>query len=100
MLNPEQDQHYETRPYRRPARLARIIAMVFILAVFWGAIWLVFFSGLAEPVLAVIEPYTDKVAALINDPLGVDWGGYAVAIIAAIAPVGIMLLILFDDRLR
>lgn len=97
--------HQETREYevqrgarrRRRLNIRRLIGVMIILVMVSGIIWLCFFSGLADPVAMAIEPFLGSAAALINDPLGVDWGGWLIGLAAIVIPVGLLLLFIFDS---
>ncbi|GAB5079689.1 hypothetical protein [Arthrobacter sp. AD-310] len=86
--------------HRRNLRIRRLIGVTIILTALWGAIWLCFLSGLADPLIAVAAPAFNAAAALINNPLGVDWGGWLVGAAAIIIPHIALLLFLFDDSTR
>lgn len=94
-------REYEDEPYaryRRNLRIRRLIGVIIILAAIWGIIWLCFLSGLADPVVMTVEPYLNQAASMINDPLGIDWGGWLVGFaVIAIPHIGFLLFI-FDDH--
>lgn len=91
------DELYVRR--RRGLRVRRLVGVAILLVFVWGFIWLAFFSGLADPVAAAAAPFLDKTAALINDPLGIDWGGKLVAVALVVIPhMGLLLFILDDYR--
>lgn len=90
-----QDERYAR--HRRGLRIRRVIGVAVVLALVWGIIWLGFFSGLADPVIAAVQPFMDGAAVLINDPLGIDWGGKLVGLAIIIIPHIALLLFIFDD---
>lgn len=59
---------------RRGLRLRRLLGIGILASMGWGAYWLIALSGMADPVLLIIEPLYHQAAEAINDPLGVDWG--------------------------
>lgn len=61
-----------------------------------GIIWLCFFSGLGDPLVMAIEPFLGSAAALINDPLGINWGGWLVGFATIAIPLALLLVFLFD----
>lgn len=97
--------HQETREYedqrgvrlRRRLNIRRLIGVIIILLLVSGIIWFCFFSGLADPVVMAIEPFLGSAAALINDPLGIDWGGWLIGLAAIVIPAGLLLLFIFDS---
>lgn len=95
----EHDDERYTR-YRRGLNFRRLIGGIIILAVIWGIIWLCFFSGFAEPIITTAEPIISKAAALINDPVGIDWGGWLVGIAIVAIPHIAFLFFIFDDSMR
>lgn len=75
----------------------RLIVIAVLLLLLWLLI-AVFQSGIADPVLEPMMPAFNAAADLINDPLGVDWGGIAMAIATVvIMHIGIICM-LFDVR--
>lgn len=75
----------------------RLIVIAVLLLLLWLLV-AVFQSGVADPVLEPMMPAFNAAADLINDPLGVDWGGIALAIATvAIMHIGIICM-LFDVR--
>lgn len=84
---------------RRSLRIRRLIGVLLIMAMVWGLIWLIFISGIADPVIEAAKPVYHQAAAMINDPLGIDWADKLVAIMAIAIP-HIGMLALFDDSLR
>jgi hypothetical protein len=100
--DPEYEYQYEDDRYvrrRRSLRVRRFIGAAIIAAAIWGIIWLSFFSGFADPVVMAVEPYLNRVAALINDPLGIDWGANLVGFAVILIPhIGLVLFILDDHR--
>lgn len=96
-----------TRNPRTPAstslRIRRLIAVALIMATFWGLFWLFFSSSYGEPLAQGLKPITEPtwnfLVAVINDPLGIDWGAKLVALGGLIIPHMGMLAII-DDRMR
>lgn len=76
--------------------IQRLIAVAIIIAVAWGLFWLIFRSGLADPAIAMITPVWDSTVKMIEDPLGIDWGGKLMAIAAIMIPHLGMLFFIFD----
>ncbi|MET3172878.1 UNVERIFIED_ORG: Fe2+ transport system protein B [Arthrobacter sp. UYCu721] len=93
-----EDERYAR--HRRRLSIRRLIGVVIILTVIWGIIWMGFFSGLADPVIRTVEPFLSTAAALINDPLGIDWGGWLVGLAVIVIPHIAFLLFIFDDTGR
>jgi Fe2+ transport system protein B len=93
-----EDERYAR--YRRGLNIRRVIGVAIILTVVWGVFWLCFLSGLADPVIMTVEPFLSSAAALINDPLGIDWGGQLVGIAIIVIPHIALLMFLFDDSMR
>jgi hypothetical protein len=52
---------------------------------------------LADPVVMAIEPFLGSAAALINDPLGIDWGGWLIGLAVVAIPHVLLLAFLFDS---
>lgn len=88
----------ETRPRRR-FNVRRFIGVLIILAVLGSLVWLLLFSGVAEPVVMTVSSLYNSTASMINDPLGIDWGGKLLAVGMVVLPVVVLVLFLFDDRL-
>lgn len=88
------------RPRFRVGKLLvrRLIAVGIILAVFWAAYWFIMHSPYGLVAREQIMPIYNSAAALINDPLGIDWGGHLVTIGAfAMGHIG-FILFLFNER--
>lgn len=84
--------------HRRKLRLRRGVAVFVILWVLIGLVWLVKFSGLLDPLLEMAAPHYDAAAAMINDPLGIDYGGALMQIAGFfILHIGAIMFI-FDER--
>jgi hypothetical protein len=86
--------------HRRNLKMRRLIGVGVILAALWGAVWFCFLSGLADPLITLMAPAFNNIATLINDPLGIDWGGWLVGAAAILIPHIVLLLFLFDDSTR
>lgn len=72
--------------------LRRGLAMILLIAMIWGLIWLFSVSAMAEPLMAMITPWYATAIDAINDPLGVDWAGQWAAIAILIIPhLGILM---------
>lgn len=78
--------------------IRRLIGVLIIIGLIWGLFWLIFLSGLADPAIAMITPVWQSAASMINDPLGIDWGGKLMAIAAVIIPHIGMLFFIFDNN--
>jgi len=83
---------------RRSVNLRRLIGAVVAVVMLWGLFWLVFQSGLTDPVVEVAGPVFDRLIAMINEPLGIDWGGQLLAVAAIIIPHLLLLLFIFDEN--
>ncbi|MEU3016584.1 hypothetical protein ABZ635_04205 [Nocardiopsis sp. NPDC007018] len=83
---------------QRSLSLRRLIAVGIAVAMLWGLFWLIFQSGLTDPVVELADPVIDHLIAMINEPLGIDWGGRLLAIAAIIIPHLLVLLFIFDER--
>lgn len=94
--NKERDPN---RPVRK-FRVRRAIGIALILAILWLVAWLLFFSGIADPIVLAATPAYNQLAAMINDPLGIDWGGKLMLAAAVIIPHIGLLMFIFDDQLR
>ena len=88
------------RPRFRAGKLLvrRLIAVGIILAVFWAAYWFIMHSPYWLAAREQIMPAYNSAAALINDPLGIDWGGQLVTIGAFVMGHLGFILFLFDER--
>lgn len=76
-LGPQERGHHRRR---RGLRLRRLLGIGMLASMGWGAYWLIALSGMADPVLLIIEPLYRQAAEAINDPLGVDWGSKFLAL--------------------
>lgn len=77
--------------------ISRAIALGIIVAVAAGVFWF-FSSDASEPLKQAAAPVWDPMVGIINDPLGVDWGGYLYgAALFAISYIGIITFML-DER--
>lgn len=85
---------------RKQLNISRTIAVAIMLAVLWGLFWVFFISGLADPVIEAATPAYTHVANLINDPLGIDWGGQLMAVALIMVPHLGILFFMFDDSMR
>lgn len=88
----------EIRPRRR-FNVRRFIGVLIILLILGALAWLLLFSGIAEPVVTTVSSLYSNTAAMINGPLGIDWGGKLLAVGMTVLPVIVLVLFLFDDRL-
>jgi hypothetical protein len=87
------------RPFgRRSLSVRRLIGACVAVAMLWGLFWLIFLSGLTDPLTEMASPVVDRLIAMINEPLGIDWGGHLVAIAAIIIPHLVLLLFIFDGN--
>lgn len=83
---------------RRRLHVRRAAAMFVILWIIIAVIWLVKFSGLLDPLLEITDPAYNAVVAMINDPLGIDYGGIMLNVASIfILHIG-MLMFIFDRR--
>lgn len=87
---------YEMVPVRRRHRSVsgrRLLGVLVALGMIWGGVWLVMFSGLADPVFATAQPAVAFVKKAWDDPQG------AIMIVATLmaSHMGLLALI-FDDR--
>lgn len=78
--------------------VSRLIAVGLMASAFWGIWWFFTSSSYAEPITSVISPYWNQAVALINDPLGVDWGGILFGVAAIIITHLGMISFLFDIK--
>ena len=83
---------------RRSLNLRRLIAVVIAVAMVWGLFWLLFQSGLTDPMVELAGPVFDRLIAMVNEPLGIDWGGQLLALAAIIIPHLLVLLFIFDQN--
>ncbi len=83
---------------RRSLNLRRLVGAVLAVVMLWGLFWLVFQSGLTDPVVEVAGPVFDRLITMINEPLGIDWGGQLLAIAAILIPHLLLLLFIFDGN--
>ncbi|WP_017544022.1 hypothetical protein [Nocardiopsis prasina] len=83
---------------RRSISVRRLLGACIAAAMLWGLFWLLFLSGLTDPLLEIARPGFDRLIAMINEPLGIDWGGYLVAIAAVVIPHLVLLLFIFDGN--
>lgn len=83
---------------RRSLNLRRLLAVCVAVAMLWGLFWLLFQSGLTDPVVQLASPVLDRLIAMINEPLGIDWGGQLLAVAAIIIPHLLVLLFIFDQN--
>lgn len=94
-----------TRTRRRKRLNARKLIVIACFAAFiWLIVWIVLFSGIAAPVVdplvAALTPFYQSAAAIINDPLGVDWGEQFFVAATIILPHFGLLAFMFDDSMR
>lgn len=80
--------------HRREMFTRRLIGVLIIAALIWLAIWIVLWS----PASAYTVPAFNKAAAIINDPLGVDWAGKVLGIATIAAMHMGMIEFLFNSR--
>ncbi|MEV2278285.1 hypothetical protein AB0I72_22135 [Nocardiopsis sp. NPDC049922] len=85
-------------PSRRSLNLRRLLGACIAVAMIWGLFWLLFLSGLTDPLTEAVRPGYDRLVAMINEPLGIDWGGYLVAAAAVVIPHLGLLLFIFDEN--
>ncbi|MFE9245239.1 hypothetical protein [Nocardiopsis sp. NPDC006938] len=83
---------------RRSLNLRRFIALCVVVVMLWGLFWLVFQSGLADPLVVLVGPAIEHLIAMINEPLGIDWGGQLLAIAVIGIPHLLVLLFIFDQN--
>ncbi|WP_431872699.1 hypothetical protein [Nocardiopsis eucommiae] len=81
---------------RRSLSLRRLLGAFVAVAMLWGLFWLAFQSGLAAPLVELAGPAIAQVIAMINDPLGIDWGGQLLALSAIAIPHMLVLLFIFE----
>lgn len=88
------------RPRFRAGKLLvrRLIAVGIILAVLWAAYWFIMHSPYGIVAREQIMPVYNSAAALINDPLRIDWGGQLMVIGAFVMGHLGFILFLFDER--
>lgn len=86
-----------TKPPRGP-KIRKAIGIILIMAIVWGVIWLIFYSGYADPVIAAVGPWYDSAVTAVSDPLGVDWAGHAMMIAAIIVPHMALIMFLLDEQ--
>lgn len=86
------------RKTRRNLRLRRLIGVLVITGFAWGLFWIFAVSGLADPVFAAIGPFYEKAGAMINNPLGIDWGDKLMKIATIMIPHLGMLFFIFDNE--
>lgn len=97
------EDYYEPRRRRRRDhrrfRPQRVLPLIIALALFWGIGWFVYSQGYLDPLIEIATPMWNKLAALIDDPLGVDWGGMFIKIASvAILHIGLILMLFDNDR--
>ncbi|KOX14025.1 hypothetical protein [Nocardiopsis sp. NRRL B-16309] len=85
-------------PSPRSLNLRRLLGACIAVAMVWGLFWLLFRSGLTDPLLEMAAPGYERLVAMINDPLGIDWGGRLVTIAAILIPHLGILLFVFDEN--
>lgn len=86
------------KKHRRRLRARRAVALFVILWIIIGIVWLVKFSGLLDPVLEMAAPGYNTVVSMINDPLGIDYGGALINVASIfILHIG-MLMFIFERR--
>lgn len=85
---------------RRKITVRKKVGWLIIVALLGGMAWLLLFSGMAEPITLAISDLYAQAATLINNPLGIDWGDKLIGAIAVILPMILLLLFLFDQKLR
>lgn len=90
---PQGSRSPELAQARRQRRVRRSLGVLVALAMVGGAVWVVGYSGLADPVLVALAPVTKFVKSAADDPKG------ALMIVGAlvITKIGILTFI-FDDR--
>lgn len=77
--------------------VSRLIAVGLMVGFFWLIWWFFTSSPYAEPITALVSPLWDKAVTMINDPLGIDWGGILMGVaFVAISHIG-MISFLFDE---
>lgn len=89
-------EHYHKA--RRRLRLRRLIGVLVIVAFGWLLFWVFAMSGLADPVIQTIGPFYKKAGAMINDPLGIDWGDKLMAVATIMVPHLGILFFIFDNE--
>ncbi|WP_017605625.1 hypothetical protein [Nocardiopsis alkaliphila] len=82
----------------RTLNLRRFLGACIALAMLWGLFWLLFLSGLTDPLLELARPGFDYLIAMVNEPLGIDWGGRLLAIAVIAIPHLLVLLFIFDQN--
>lgn len=82
----------------RTLNVRRLLGACLAVVMLWGLFWLLFLSGLTDPLLDLARPGFEYLVAMINEPLGIDWGGRLLAIAAIIIPHLLVLLIIFDQN--
>lgn len=82
----------------RTLNVRRFLGAFIALAMMWVLFWLLFLSGLTDPFLELARPGFNYLIAMINEPLGIDWGGRLLAIAAIIIPHLLVLLFIFDQK--
>ena len=83
---------------RRSLNVRRLLGACVAVAMLWGLFWLVFQSGLTDPLVELARPGFERLIAMINEPLGIDWGGRLLAIAAIAIPHLLLLVFIFDQK--
>lgn len=80
-------------------RIRRLACCALVMMFITAAVWIFLLSDIAKPITEPIKPYWNDLAAMINDPMGVDWGAKLVG--AATLLMGHLgLLAILDDRFK
>ena len=81
---------------RRSLSLRRLLGAFIAVAMLWGLFWLIFQSGWADPLVQLATPAIEQLITMINDPLGIDWGGQLLAFAAITIPHLLILFLIFE----
>lgn len=77
--------------------LRRLIALAILAAIAAGVFWF-FSTDASDPLTEAVAPVWEPMTSLINDPLGVDWGGHLYGLaFFAISYLGLIMFML-DER--
>lgn len=89
---------HRLRPRSSKLFVRRLIGIAFIAAVVAAVIWFVLYSPIGQNAFAQVRPVYHKAMAMINDPLGIDWGGQFMSIaVLLISHIGLYMMF-FDDK--